>query len=103
MTRETYNKRKRFKRNFKVDFDTFAERIDLPIDTIFQAYTIYGKLKFVKITCEFAQIHFDIKECTPTGDAVRFGYRRNSIHKKEIAERIYEGDWKIHTKPSKNA
>jgi hypothetical protein len=95
ITREEYEKRKRYERNFDCDFETFANRVYFPENTIFKTLTWWGEEKYIKITCEFAQIHFDIRECDKNGEFVRFGYRKGSIHKNEIAERIYEGDWKL--------
>ncbi len=95
LTAQQYSQRKRFETNFTVDFETFSDKIQLPQETIFLAYTMWGKQKMVKIACEFAQIHFDIIECNSKGEFVRFGYRIGSVHKKEIAERLYKGDWKI--------
>jgi hypothetical protein len=83
-----------FETNFDCDFDTFVNRIYFDVKTVFKAKTLWGEEKLVKITCEFAQIHFDIRECDEKGEFVRFGYRIGSVHKKEIAERLYEGDWK---------
>jgi len=96
ISREEYNKRERFETNFDCDFDTFAERINLPIGIMFLAKTIWGSEKLVKVQCEFAQIHFDIRECDETGEPLKYGYRRGYLHKREIAERLFEGDWKIY-------
>ncbi len=99
LTAQEYSQRKRFETNFIDDFETFSDKIQFAENTIFLAYTMRGKQKMVKITSEFAQIHFDIRECNNKGEFVRFGYRRGSIHKNEIAERLYEGDWKIVKSP----
>jgi len=96
ITRTEYNKRKRFSTNIKDTFDSFIEKMSFPQDTIFKAYTYNGKIRFVRITCEFAQIHFDLRECSKNGEPLKYGYRRGSVHKNEIAERLYEGDWIIY-------
>ena len=94
ITREEYNKRERFETNFDCDFETFVSRIYFDVNTVFRAKTWWGEEKLIKITCEFAQIHFDVQQCDEKGEPVRYGYRRGSLHKKEIAERLFEGDWK---------
>ena len=99
ITREECEKRERFERNFDCDFETFANRVYFQEGTIFVAKTWWNTEKYIKITCEFAQIHFDIKECDEKGELVRCGYRMGSVHKNEIAERLFEGDWKLLEQP----
>jgi len=99
LSRIEYNKRKRFPTEIAEPFDKFSEKITLPQETIFIAYTWSGNMRYVKITCEFAQIHFDLYECNPEGQPLKYGYRKGSVHKNEIAERLFEGDWKIYKIP----
>jgi len=94
LTYEEYNNRERFATNFNCDFESFAKSVFFPEGTIFKVKRLTGGETFAKITCEFAQIHFDIRECDEKGEFVRFGRRMGSVHRTEIAERLYEGDWK---------
>jgi hypothetical protein len=96
ITGEQYRNRERFQRNFDCDFETFLYRLVINEGNIYKFKNIIaGGEGYVKITCEFANMLFDTKECNENGNLIRFGCRMGSVKKSEIAERIYEGDWKL--------
>ncbi len=99
LSREEYNKRKRFPTEITEPFEKFCQKVFFPQETIFMAYTWYDEIRYVKITCEFAQIHFDLYECNADGQILKYGCRMGSVHKNEIAERLFEGDWIIYKTP----
>ncbi len=74
------------------------ESLNFPVNTIFEINFLTKGLGYAKIYAEFTQVNFDIYECTSSGEVIEDGLRTGIIIKQEIAERLYEGDWRIYSK-----
>lgn len=95
LTAQAYAQRKRFPVQTSQSFERFTERLWLEEDAVFEVHTMQNTLMRLKITASYGDLLFDLKECTPSGEQVYRGYWRGSVQKTQIAERLYEGDWRI--------
>jgi hypothetical protein len=101
MTTSEYESLKRFPVNHSASFTEYLKTLHCAENTIFECYTLSNTVKYIRITNQFEGVLFDIKECTPGGDSVRCPYMRNSNRKEEIAERLYDGDWRLYSNNNK--
>jgi len=95
MTAQEYQNLKRFPKPDNIDFEKFCNSLHLPENAIFEIYTLTDNLVYAKITASFENLFFDITQTTEDGKIVRCPLYVNSITKSAIAERIYQGDWRI--------
>jgi len=93
MTNEQYNNLTRFENTDNYNFETLKSKLQLSQETIFQIYTLQNELVFARITEQFENMLFDIKQTTPDGSPVQRPMYANCLTKSQIAERIYQGDW----------
>ncbi len=99
MTREEYDRRRvRFEVDPSITLE-YYQRQSFPVNTVFEVNYFNRGVGFAKVGAEFAQIFFDIIECTSSGKVIKGGLRSGSVKKSEIAERLHEGDWRIYSKP----
>ena len=96
MNNTEYNNLLRFENIENIDFDSFKTKLQISSNTMFQIYTIYNQLVYAKVTDEFENLLFDIKQTTPEGEIVPRPLYANSLTKNQIAERIYQGDWRVY-------
>ena len=95
MNATEYYSLKRFETDIKTDFETFYSTLFLCADSLFQIYTLHNQLIYAKITNEFENLIFDIKQTTQQGEPINRPLYTNCLTKKQIAERIYQGDWSV--------
>jgi hypothetical protein len=86
---------KRFKVNQDVSYNEFLDRLELSENAILECYTLSNNIKYAQLKGVFEGKFFDIVECSPEGHPVSSPYVREKISKHEIAERLYEGDWRL--------
>jgi len=96
MTAEEYNNLKRFPVKHQHNRKDFGKSLRLTGKELFECYTISNNIKYVHITSSFNGKLFDILECTNEGKPVRCPYKRGMTHKEEIADRLFEGDWRLY-------
>ena len=96
MTAEEYTQLNRFEVSHNSTFEEFNRNLRFSENVIFECNTIHNTIKYVRIKCHLEFILFDMIECTASGGDVRCPYKRGSTRKSEIAERLYEGDWRIY-------
>jgi hypothetical protein len=85
----------RFKVNHNLSYNEFFNSLQLKEDLIIECYTVSNNIKYAQIKSSFEGTFFDIVECSPEGQPVSSPYIREKISKHEIAERLYEGDWRL--------
>lgn len=95
MTTYEYQQLKRFKTGRRLSYDEFLKTLHFSENVIFECYTLSERITYVQIKNSFEGIFFDIVECSPEGNPVRCPYKRGSTRKEEIADRLYEGDWRF--------
>ncbi len=95
MTSEQYNTLTRFEIPCETNFETLKTKLQLAPETMFQIYTLHNRLIFAKITETFENTLFDIKETDSAGTPVPRPLYANCLTKTQIAERIYQGDWRV--------
>ena len=94
-TAAEYAERLRFETNFSEPFEDFCRRLYIEIDTIFEVYTLWGDIVYVRVTDCIENLLFDVKQCQPNGELVYRGLSAGSCNKSEIARLLYEGDWRV--------
>ena len=95
MNRKEYENLKRFETQDNINFDSLCQSIRIGKDTMLEIYSINNSLIYAKITDEFSNLLFDVKETDRNGEPVRHPLYANMLSKNQIAERIYKGDWRI--------
>ncbi len=91
-----YKNLKRFKNEISVDFETFCQRLRIEKEQMFEVYTLDNELIFIKATDSFENILFDIKQTDQKGNVIKKGIYANSVTTRQIAERLYEGNWRFY-------
>ena len=95
MTNKELLQLERFKVNDNVSYDEFLGGLQFPENLIIECYTLTNSIKYAQIKDKSEGRFFDIIECSSEGHPVPSPYKRENISKHEIAERLYEGDWRI--------
>jgi hypothetical protein len=95
MTASEYYQLNRFPVTNSLPFDQFVSALKIKVNQIFVCYDMGENIRYLKITNALDNICFDTLECTPNGDYVRYPYKKGGVKRYEIAERLYDGDWKI--------
>lgn len=95
MSKSEYLSLRRFAVSQEQDFGDFLACLRLPEGTLFACWTMQNTLAYLCITDRLDHFLFDLCECDASGEPVRFAYRFYSVTLREIATRLYEGDWRF--------
>ncbi len=95
MTATEYQHLKRFNVSITEPFIDYFNKLKLEIGQLFMCYDMGNQIRFVKVVEAIDNICFDVLECSSDGNYVRCPYKKGNIKRYEIAERLYEGDWRL--------
>ncbi len=95
MSKSEYYKLKRFEVTQTQDFWTFMACLRIPEGALFECWTMQNNLAYLCITDRLDHYLFDLCECDTSGKPVRYADRFYSVPLRDIAVRLYDGDWRF--------
>jgi hypothetical protein len=95
MSKSTYCNLKRFETNQATDFWDFMACLRIPAGAVFECWTMHNTLAYLCTTDRIGNYLFDLCECDALGEPAHRADRFYSVSLRDIAERLYEGDWRF--------